>query len=132
VPDFLECNCCKSQGASAHDYIILEILKAKNIKIMVFEDMTPCSLVQRYQDIHSSGILSNVDWSSTSYGGLWGEGFRTSDPVPNVVVSLCGQHFCHLATWMREAGKSSVPQRQTRTATILFWTFISTSHWMAN
>jgi hypothetical protein len=71
VPDFLECNYCNSQGASAQDYIILEILKAKNIKIMVFKDMTPCSLVERYQDTHSSTILHNADWSSpTSYGRL--------------------------------------------------------------
>jgi hypothetical protein len=91
VPDFLECNYCKNQGASAQDYIILEILKAKNIKIMVLKDMTPCSLVDRYQDIHSSGIFNNVDWSSpTSYGRLRGQGFRTNDPIPNEVVSLCG------------------------------------------
>lgn len=54
-----------------HKTIILKILKAKNIKIMVFKDVTPCCLVERYQDIHSSGILNTVDWSSpTSYKGL--------------------------------------------------------------
>jgi hypothetical protein len=40
-------NYSKSQGASAQDCMILEILKANNIKIMVLQDVTPSNLVER-------------------------------------------------------------------------------------